>query len=309
MAIGSELEVQRRFFAIVATSLAQYIDNQRLSGVTDTTEIEFPSASLDADAKPRFRMSLPPALIHRDLGAAHVFYHDVAGRGFEFGLRRFLDLHLRSDDVFVDVGAHWGIHSLTAATVLPHQVSVVAVEVHPYNAARLRRWVELNGLDGDVEVIAKGIGERNGVARLWMSGSTMGHSLRNDGQEPGSQAIDVSTTTIDRLISERPHLRWRRFVLKIDVEGNELEALNGAQHLFATEDVAAVIWEKSAFYAPAQQARRDRAIWEFLDSRGFRHFRMENENLGGRFLPVEDRSVLCNVFSLAPGFDSKERYG
>jgi FkbM family methyltransferase len=306
---GDSLELQRRFFAAAAKVLSKHLDTQGLRDVTDATEVAFPSASLDANAQPRFTMTLTPALIHGDLGAAHVFYHDVVGRGFEFGLRRFLDVHLRSDDVFLDVGAHWGIHALTAATVLPHQVSVVAIEVHPDNVARLRHWVELNRLEGDIEVIGKGIGDRDGEARLWMSGSTMGHSLRTEGQEPGSHAIGVDVTTIDRVVSDRSHLRWRRFLLKIDVEGSELEALNGAQRLFAQEDVAAVVWEKSAFHAPAEQARRDEAIWAFLDSRGFRHFRMEDENLGGRLLPVENRNVLCNVFSLAPGFAVKERYG
>ena len=56
------------------------------------------------------------SLILTDRGAALLFYREVAGRGWEFTLRRFLDLHLSSDDVFIDVGAHWGIHALTAAT-------------------------------------------------------------------------------------------------------------------------------------------------------------------------------------------------
>jgi FkbM family methyltransferase len=254
-------------------------------------------------------MCLPASLIRSDLGAAHLFYHDLLGRGFEFGLRRFLDLHLRSDDVFVDAGAHWGIHALTAATVLPHQVSVLAIEAHPDNAARLRQWVALNQLDGDIEVVSKAIGEREGSAQLWMSGSSMGHSVRSEGHEKGSVPIGVEVTTIDRLIGDRPHLRWRRFWLKIDVEGNELEALTGAQALFAREHVAAVIWEKSVFHAPDTQARRDQAVWDFLDARGFRHFRMEDENRGGALLALEDRSAVCNVLSLAPDVVPKDRYG
>jgi FkbM family methyltransferase len=218
-------------------------------------------------------------------------------------------LHLRSDDVFVDVGAHYGVHSLTAATLLPHQVSVVAIEAHPENSARLRRWIELNHLESDVEVIRKAIGDQEGNARLWLSGSSMGHSLRSDWHEPGSVPVDVPVTTIDHVINERPHLRWRRFVLKIDVEGNELEALTGARELFSREDVAAVIWEKSAFHPPAEQARRDSAVWEFLDSRGFRHFHMEHEDKGGRLLPLESRDGLRNVFSLTADLTPKATYG
>lgn len=309
MSTATDPSLQQRFREAVLRTLADYMKSRGLDTASRSTEIEFSSASLDANAQPRFRMALPPALIDEDLGAAHVFYHDVAGRGFEFGLRRFLDLHLRSDDVFIDVGAHWGIHALTAATVHPHQVAVLAIEAHPGNCARLHRWVELNGLEGDIEVISKAIGDSEGEVRLWMSGSSMGHSIRTAGHEAGSKAIDVGMTTIDRVLADRPHLRWRRFLLKLDVEGNEIEALNGARDLFSREDVVAVIWEKSAFHEPAVQARRDQAIWEFLDSRGFQHFRMEDENAGGRFLPLERRDVICNIFSLRPDFGPHSRYG
>jgi hypothetical protein len=104
-------------------------------------------------------------------------------------------------------------------------------------------------------------------------------------------------------------LKWRRVILKIDVEGCELEVLTGAQQLFAAGNVAAVIWEKAVFHDQQVQARRDAAVFAFLDSRGFEHFSMEEENLGGRILPLEDRSLSCNVYSLAPGFHRMERYG
>ena len=303
------MSLQQRFREAVRVALADYLRSRGLDAAAASTEIEFDSASLDVAGLPRFKMTLPAELINDDLGAAHVFYHDVMGRGFEFGLRRFLDLHLASDDVFVDVGAHWGIHALTAATVHPHQISVLAVEAHPDNCARLRRWVELNRLEGDIDVVCGAIGDRQGVARLWMSGSSMGHSVRGEGHEPGSTAIDIDMTTIDRLVAERSHLRWRRFFLKIDVEGNEGEALEGARGLFEREDVAAVVWEKSAFRERAAQAQRDEAVWRFLDSRGFQHYRMEDENLGGRLLPLESRDVICNIFSLAPSLRPRASYG
>jgi FkbM family methyltransferase len=309
MSHDDALLAEQRFLAQVRIALEDHLRKQGLDPRAPPAEVEFPSASLDAQARPRFSMCLPASLITRDLGAAHLFYHDLLGRGFEFGLRRFLDLHLRSDDVFVDVGAHWGIHALTAATVLPHQVGVLAIEAHPDNAARLRQWVALNQLDGDIEVVSKAIGEREGIAQLWTSGSSMGHSLRSERHEQGSVPIDVEATTIDRLLGDRRHLRWRRFWLKIDVEGNELEALTGAQALFAREHVAAVIWEKSVFHAPGTQALRDRSVWDFLDSRGFRHFRMEDESRGGALLALEDRNAVCNVLSLAPDVVPKDRYG
>src|SRR6266700_5415811 len=108
---------EEQFLRLVRSTLATFVRGQGLDDLSDATEIEIPSASLDAGGRPRFTMRLPASLIVNDLGAANVFYDDVAGRGFEFSLRRFLDVHLLSDDVFLDIGAHWGIHALTAATI------------------------------------------------------------------------------------------------------------------------------------------------------------------------------------------------
>jgi FkbM family methyltransferase len=300
---------QSEFLIVVKSTLAEFVAQNAGDPPSDSAEIEFPSASLDANAIPRFRMTLPASLICSDLGAACVFYDDLAGRGFEFALRRFLDLHLVSDDVFIDVGAHFGIHSLTAATILPRQVSVLAIEPHHENSARLRSWVALNHLESDITVVPGAIGEREGTVPMWVSGSSMGHSLRTGAHEAGSFAIEVDVTTIDRLLEGHPQLRWRRVILKIDVEGCELEVLNGARNLFATGDVVAVIWEKAVFHDPFIQDQRDAAVFEFLDSRGFEHFRMESETLGGRLIPLESRRMSCNVYSLVQGFDRRERYG
>ena len=306
--LHKEIQAERDLYASVKELLRERKGGVKLSNETESAEVEFPSASLDANGQPRFMMRLPASLIVNDIGAAYLFYHEVAGRGLEFPLRRFLDLHVMSDDVFIDVGAHWGIHSLTAATLLRKQVSALAIEAHPENSQRLRRWIEQNRLEDDVEVISKAISDRTGVGNMWLSSSSMGHSLRTAGHENGSSALDVEIATLDHLIAERPHLRWRRVILKIDVEGCELEVLAGAKELFSTAEVAAVIWEKGAFYEGKALEARNEAIFRFLDTRGFEHFRMEHENSGGCLIALEGKDALCNVFSLGPSFERKQRY-
>jgi FkbM family methyltransferase len=272
-------------------------------------EIEFPSAFLDANGSPRFKMWVPASLVFNDLGAAHLFYHEVTERGYEFSLRRFLDLQLKSDDVFIDVGAHWGVHSLTAATRWPRQVSVLAIEAHPENSKRLRSWVERNGLESDVEVISNAIGDREGVAQMRVDGSSMGHSLRAHGSEFGLiNTIGVGITTLDQLLSNRAHLRWRRIILKIDVEGCELEVLLGARQLLSSGDVAAIIWESSDFHERTVQDQRTEAIFDLLNSHEFEHFRMQDGEFGVRLMPLQGKDLLGDIFSLAANFDRKERY-
>ena len=254
--------------------------------------VEFPAAPLDANGKPRFVMRIPASMILGDLGAAHLFYQEVAGRGYEFALRRFLELHVESDDVFIDVGAHWGVHALTCATRWPHAVTVLAIEAHPANCARLREWVQGNGLETDIEIIPKAIGEREGLAHMRVNASSMGHSL-------GPEGIEVEMTTLDALLADRDWMRWRRVILKIDVEGYEMEALAGATRLFSTCDVGAVIWEMSEFREASEQKIRNDANLRFLSDRGFEHFRFEDDNKGGALGPLVGNERFCNVYSLS----------
>ena len=261
-------------------------------------EIEFPSAATSANGTPRFVMPIPSSLVVRDLGAAHLFYREVAGQGYEFTLRQFLDLLLRSDDVFLDVGAHWGVHSLSAATRLPKELNVLALEANPENGKRLARWVERNQLEHEIEVIPKAVGDRVGIAHLHLDGSSMGHRIASEG-------VNVAMTTLDQVLAERDWLRWRRLILKVDVEGHELEVLSGAQQLFARCQVAAVIWEKSEFHEAAQQARRTSAILAFLSDRGFSHHRFEDEAQGTSLVTLTGTEGPCNVVSLASGAEAR----
>jgi FkbM family methyltransferase len=297
------------------TVRATYVEFARRNGLNEDldaagqAEIEFPSALVDANENPRFKMWIPGSLVLGDLGAAHLFHHEVAGRGYEFSLRRFLDSQLNSDDVFIDVGAHWGIHALTAATLRPHEVSVVAIEPHPENSARLRSWVERNRLEADVMVIPDAVGDREGVARMRVDGSSMGHSLRPHGNEFGGNAtIDVTMITLDQLLSNHANLRWRQKILKIDVEGYELEVLSGARKLLSSGDVTALIWECGDFYEHTVQKQRTKAIVDLLNSYGFEHFCMSDKDGDVRLMPLRDNVLAGDIFSLAPNFDRKERY-
>jgi FkbM family methyltransferase len=302
---------EQNFLSAVRAAYVEFASGKGLNADPDAAgqaEIEFPSAFLDANGRPRFKMWVPTSLVLNDLGAAHLFYREVAERGYEFSLRRFLDLQLSSDDVFIDVGAHWGVHSLTAATRWPNQVSVLAIEAHPDNSTRLRSWVERNRLGADVEVIPNAIGDREGVARMRVDGSSMGHSLRAHGSEFGlTTTIEVGMTTLDQLLINRAHLRWRRIILKIDVEGYELEVLSGARQLLSSGHLAAIVWENGNFHERTVQDQRTRAIFDLLNSHGFEHFCVLHEDADIRLMPLQGKDLPGDIFSLARNFERKSR--
>lgn len=286
----------RAFFEKVGATVSQFAGCD--AAAIASAEIEIAAAFSDANGKPRFMLAIPRSLILTDLGAALLFQHEVTAGGWEALLRKFLDAQLHSDDVFIDVGAHWGIHSLTAATTrFSNQVSVLAIEAHPENVDRLRNWVARNGLQDGVEIISTAVGDRDGLVELRINASSMGHGLDGTSANFGSPVIKVDLTTLDGIMAARASLQWRRVILKIDVEGHEFEVLSGARKLLGSGHVAAVIWENGLHIEPRILYERRKATLDLLNSFGFAHYHFEGGNEHLTPLPTLDNR--CDVYSLS----------
>ena len=123
-----------------------------------------------------------------------------------------------------DVGANAGYFSILAREL---GASVHAFEPNPGVRALLERSVRLG--TGEIEVVPVACGDRDGKMPFFLSepGNTGMSSLRM----PTDRRIEVDVLTLDayaRGTSARPDL------VKIDVEGHDLEVLAGASGLLTS---------------------------------------------------------------------------
>ncbi len=224
--------------------------------------------------------------------------------GYEYPARAFLDAHLEPGDLFIDVGAHWGIFSLHAATRHRGKVRVLAIEPHPGNVAPLARAVAANGLERVIEVISVAAGAAPETAPLIFN-STMGHSLHAFGLPAGAKRLGTLTVPVlplDLIVGERAELANRRIIMKIDVEGYEPEAIAGAEALLAGGRVAAVIWEHgSAYCAAGGRGAAMESLCVSLERHGFRQYRFPHPSMGGPLVPFAPTPECFNVFALSLG--------
>jgi FkbM family methyltransferase len=267
----------------------------RLAAAALQSPLLLPSASLAADGRPRFHLALDPDLASSDHGLRYLIEQETRHDGFERATREVIDAHLQPGDLFVDIGAHLGVMSLTAATC--HDNPVLAVEPSPANLRQLAGSIAANGLQARIEIAPCAIGATSGPGRLRLSGGSMGHRLTGDGGDgasPESETIDVPLASLDDLLARYPQHAGRRVVVKIDAEGAEPEVIAGAAGLLASGRLRLLIWEKSTAMTPALAA----TAASLADS-GLSAFVFPLHDWGGPLIPFIASPALGNVFCLA----------
>lgn len=132
--------------------------------------------------------------------------------------------HVRPGAVFFDVGANVGFHTVIAARCTGPAGRVVAFEPLPANAAALRHNVALNRFT-HVQVVAAAVAANEGRARLALAEEPTWAHLAGGDAAAAERTIDVRVVGIDALVAagEVPPPD----VVKIDVEGAELDVLRG----------------------------------------------------------------------------------
>jgi len=175
-------------------------------------------------------------------------------------------------DVVLDVGAATGLFTIPAARKAS---LVIAVEPESRNVATLRRRTASMP---NVHIIDKAAWNREGVLPLYLSG-WLQHSLLK-GQQPyilskitmghsplkgGRTRVMTQVDTLDNMVSGLgiPRIDF----MKMDIEGAELEALEGAESILSTARKVVI----AAYHKRPDIRAGPTHPWvsEFLRSRGF----------------------------------------
>lgn len=192
--------------------------------------------------------------------------------------------HVKSDEVFVDVGANLGLHSLQVAKQVG--CNVVSFEPHPETADCLDKSIAANELGELVKVFRAALSDEDGTATLIQPLTHAGKSALK-GPNPlfrqGSE-FEVPVSKLDQYEEFHTHLNQlgkRVGLIKMDIEGAEEKALRGMQGLLQ-EHKPAIIMEIYDGNLLGFISSRE-AVISFLDSIGYE---LVNEfEYNGLFLP------------------------
>ena len=150
-------------------------------------------------------------------------------------------------DVAVDIGANIGIMSGLLAVSVGQNGKVFSFEPHPELCARLRAnatsWMKTKGV-APIVVQQLAISSAEGSAVL-VSGPDFAAnegtaSLQEEGNAEGmGKALAVKTTTLAKALKEYSNVG----VIKIDVEGHELDVFKGSLELLAKNALRNIVFE------------------------------------------------------------------
>jgi FkbM family methyltransferase len=184
-----------------------------------------------------------------DLGFSKAFWSDRAAQLLH--LERYLALRKDAGrgltDVFVDVGANIGTHTIRALRSGQFEKAVV-IEPDQRLLPILRANLVINGLESRVTVVECAAGATETEVSFWRSGINWGDN-RLISSEPESHEVGewtevvVPVRTVDAIIRDVGLEATEVGVLWIDVQGQEVNVLAGASEaIHGGCDVVAEFW-------------------------------------------------------------------
>lgn len=141
---------------------------------------------------------------------------------------------LKRGDTVVDAGAHIGVFTVLAAKSVGSDGKVIAIEPEKKNLGSLRKNIELNGLN-NVTVVPAGLWDRRTRKRLYLSRSSVGHSLVHGSDKPEEIEVDTLDNILKKLGVGKVDF------IKMNIEGAEIQALRGMKKTLKSSDVKLAI--------------------------------------------------------------------
>lgn len=179
---------------------------------------------INTEEQVRFWWSYLPCYFSEDLSFFEYWGHDA-------GDLRFLWKTLQPGETFFDVGAYHGVYSVVAGKRVTNWGRVVAFEPSPRDRKRLQLHLRWNGIrSAQIEPYAAGAAAMKTTFYQVVSGDSTRNGLRPPATDDSTAKIPVETISLDQYVAEK---RVEQVdVMKLDVEGGELEVLRGATKMF-----------------------------------------------------------------------------
>jgi len=218
----------------------------------------------------------------------------------ERGTRLLIPKLLGPGDVFIDVGANIGLHTLAAARAMQGVGRIVAFEPHEPTMRLLEKTVGLNGFSGIVEIRQAAVSSRSGRQQSLLEATSAHHGLSSVSRPADMHRApgDVCCVTLDEFMAPNPAVT----LIRIDAHGAELTVLGGSGSLIRQNQGAALMVK----FVPAHLRRAGHTTRDWLsrfEDLGLAYRVIDNETGVPESWPEEklDRVESAHLLFARPG--------
>lgn len=170
---------------------------------------------------------------------------------YELETQKIFREFIKSNMIVLDVGANIGYLSLIAAQLVGPQGKVYSVEPGPDNLEYLQKNVTDNALS-NVEILPYAAGAMHRLRHFYLRDISTTHSFYAPTKPSDARSIEVQEIPLDEVVKERVDF------IKLDVEGEEIEALKGMRQILESNKKIQLLVEWSpkllqrAGYSPSE---------------------------------------------------------
>lgn len=192
------------------------------------------------------KMQLKP----HQFGASNFYYYGLP----DYNEQQFMIHNLEAGDLFIDIGANVGGWSLLASGT---GASILAVEPIPLSYKALKENIALNE-NARIECYQLGVSDNTGSLQFSIDKDVENQVVN---ENYSGLKLKIHVDTLDNILGSRePSL------IKIDVEGHELQVLKGARKVLEISKLKALILET---FRSAENYDRVKMIDDYLEKFGF----------------------------------------
>jgi len=226
---------------------------------------------------------------------------DMAVGRYEAGTTRLVSQIVKPGMVVVDIGAHVGYFTLLAARLAGPAGKIYAFEPEPANHALLKENVQRNGYT-NVEVVNKAVSDQTGSTVLFISSMDTGSNSLYQGRSSDGDQVTVEMIEFDSFHADNgnPHID----LMKVDIEGAEIKAIQGMEKLLGNQDRPDLIIEfcpfllKNAGHEPGEMLKKLGAVYPKIslvdDQDGL--LELERKDEGSLVADLMKKQTYVNIF-------------
>lgn len=164
----------------------------------------------------------------------------MVAEAFEFPLQSYFGAI--KEGIFVDIGANIGKYTIKVGRQMGNKGRVISIEAEPENFEVLKRNIELNKLV-NVSAINAACWNEEGELDLYTAPSSKTSGSHSVKEKISPHSVKVKSVKLDNILDSMG-IKKVNFI-KIDVEGAEVEVLEGAEKIIAKSDSVRILFEVS----------------------------------------------------------------